>query len=180
MLRPPKPSRPFAYASPSGSHTESFRRDAATRMDTSASAVPTGQDAPEAAAPPRGDNYHLLLTRRAQHHAWLRRVRGNTLYRRTGSCLREYLRVWGPVIIAVGGHRYCCRVPGCRAVGGRWRPTARALCRDLAGGVFSHVVAAGLDPDGVMHDAVHDGVGVNPGAEALVPVLLGVLGAEHR
>jgi len=59
------------------------------------------------------------------------------------------------------------------------RPRER-LRRDLAGGVFSHVVAAGLDPDGVVHNAVHDRVGVNPRTEALVPILLGVLGAEHR
>ena len=54
---------------------------------------------------------------------------------------------------------------------------ATGLCLDLAGGVFSHIVAAGLDPDGVVHDAVHDRVGVNPRTEALVPILLGVLGA---
>ena len=57
---------------------------------------------------------------------------------------------------------------------------ATGLCLDLAGGVFSHAVAAGLDPDGVVHDTVHDRVGVNPGTETLVPILLGVLGAEHR
>ena len=57
---------------------------------------------------------------------------------------------------------------------------ARNLRLDLTGGVFSHVVAAGLDPDGVVHDAVHDRVGVDSGAEALVPVFLRVLGAEHR
>ena len=54
------------------------------------------------------------------------------------------------------------------------------LCLDLACGVFSHIVAAGLDPNGVVHDAVHDRVRVNSGAEALVPIFLGVLGAEHR
>ena len=47
------------------------------------------------------------------------------------------------------------------------------------GGVFAHVHVAGLDPEGVVDDAVHDGVGVDSGAEPLVPVLLGVLGAEH-
>ncbi|MGD8214485.1 hypothetical protein [Aestuariimicrobium sp. Y1814] len=45
----------------------------------------------------------------------------------------------------------------------------------LRGGVFAHVVGAGFDPDGVVDDAVHDGVGVDAGAEALVPVLLLVL-----
>jgi hypothetical protein len=72
---------------------------------------------------------------------------------------------------------------GCQAVARSGATGARPreqLCLDLAGGVFSHVVAAGLDPDGVVHDAVHDRVGVNAGAEALVPIFLGVLGAEHR
>ena len=49
----------------------------------------------------------------------------------------------------------------------------------LHGGVLAHVVVAGVDPDGVVHDSVHDRVGVDPGAEPLVPVFLGVLGAEH-
>jgi len=39
----------------------------------------------------------------------------------------EYLRVRGPLNIAFGGHWYCVSVPGCRAVGGHWRPTARAF-----------------------------------------------------
>jgi hypothetical protein len=41
--------------------------------------------------------------------------------------LDEYLRVWGPLNIAFGGRRYCLSVPCCRAVGGHWRPTARAV-----------------------------------------------------
>jgi hypothetical protein len=36
-------------------------------------------------------------------------------------------------------------------------------------------MAVGLDPDGVVHDAVHDRARVNPGAEVLVPVFLVVL-----
>lgn len=48
------------------------------------------------------------------------------------------------------------------------------------GGVFAHVGAAGFDPDGVVDDAVHNRVGVGPSAGSLVPVLLRVLGAEHR
>ena len=48
------------------------------------------------------------------------------------------------------------------------------------GGVFAHVHLAGLDPDGVVDDAVHDRVGVDSAAETPVPVLLRVLGAEHR
>ena len=46
-------------------------------------------------------------------------------------------------------------------------------------GVFTHVLAAGIDPDGVVHDAVHNRIGVHPGAEALIPFLLGILRAEH-
>ena len=63
-----------------------------------------------------------------------------------------------------------------------WEPPALVRrSRGLVhGGVFSHVEGAGFDPEGVVDDAVHDGVGVDSGAEALVPVLLGVLGAEHR
>lgn len=47
-------------------------------------------------------------------------------------------------------------------------------------GVLAHVVGARLDPDRVVDDPVHDRVRMNTGAEALVPVLLRVLGAEHR
>ena len=36
------------------------------------------------------------------------------------------------------------------------------------GGVLAHVDVAGLDPEGVVDDAVHDRVGVDPAAEALV------------
>ena len=92
----------------------------------------------------------------------------------------EYLRVRGPLNIAFGGRRYCLSVPGCRAVGATGARPREPLCLDLAGGVFSHVVAAGLDPDGVVHDTVHDRVGVNSGTESLMPIFLGVLGAEHR
>jgi len=76
------------------------------------------------------------------------------------------------------GIAFECRVVARSGASGA-RPR-ECLCRDLAGGVFSHVVAAGLDPDGVVHDAVHDRVGVDSRTEALVPVFLGVLGAEHR
>lgn len=44
--------------------------------------------------------------------------------------------------------------------------------------MFAHVVAAGIDPDGVVDDAVDDRVGVDAGAEALTPVTLQILGAE--
>lgn len=46
--------------------------------------------------------------------------------------------------------------------------------------VASHVVVAGAHPDGVVHDAVHDRVGVRAAPEPFVPVLLLVLGAEDR
>ena len=46
--------------------------------------------------------------------------------------------------------------------------------------MFAHVVVARFNPNGVVDDAVHDRVGVNPGAEALVAVLLLILDAEDR
>jgi hypothetical protein len=46
-------------------------------------------------------------------------------------------------------------------------------------GVLAHVAGAGLYPDGVVPDPVHDDLGVRPGSEALAPVPLRVLGAEH-
>jgi hypothetical protein len=46
--------------------------------------------------------------------------------------------------------------------------------------LLSHVVAAGLDPNGVVDDRLHDRVGVDAGPEPLVPVLLLMLRAEHR
>lgn len=39
---------------------------------------------------------------------------------------------------------------------------------------------AGIRPDGVMHDPVHNRIGVYPGPESRVPVLLRILSAEHR
>lgn len=61
----------------------------------------------------------------------------------------------------------------------RGPPTPTDVFLLLHGGVLAHVVVASIDPDGVMHDAVHDGIGVDPGAEPLVPVFFGVLGAEY-
>jgi hypothetical protein len=62
------------------------------------------------------------------------------------------------------------------AGGGRpgvWGPPAPTdVFLLLHGGVLAHVVVAGIDQDGVVHDAVHDGIGVNSGAEPLVPVFL--------
>lgn len=52
-------------------------------------------------------------------------------------------------------------------------------CRALAVGVFAHALAAGLDPDGSVHGSVHDRVGVNHGAEALVPLPSRVSGSKH-
>ena len=43
-----------------------------------------------------------------------------------------------------------------------------------------HVDLARLQPDGVMDDAVHDRIGMDPSAQPGVPVLLLVLGAEDR
>lgn len=37
-------------------------------------------------------------------------------------------------------------------------------------GVFTHVVIADIDPDGILHDAVNDRVSMDPGAEPLMPV----------
>ena len=54
-----------------------------------------------------------------------------------------------------------------------WLSTTGAPGHGLCSGearVLPHVVGAGLDPDGVVDDAVHDRVGVDSGAEALVPV----------
>lgn len=67
---------------------------------------------------------------------------------------------------------------------GGWAPSVPSLfvvvCRWLpAGGVFAHVPVAGFYPGGVVHDPVHDGVGVDAATESLVPVLLGVLGGEQ-
>lgn len=30
------------------------------------------------------------------------------------------------------------------------------------GGMFSHIVASGFYPDGVVHDPIHDGIGMYP------------------
>lgn len=45
--------------------------------------------------------------------------------------------------------------------------------------VSAHVVVAGVDGDGVVDDAVHDRVGGHVSSEPPVPVLDGVLCAEH-
>ena len=29
-------------------------------------------------------------------------------------------------------------------------------------GMFAHIVAAGFYPDGVVHDSIHDGIGMHP------------------
>ena len=58
-------------------------------------------------------------------------------------------------------------------------PVCETGWRLPAGCVFPHVVVAGFYPGGVVHDPVHDGVGVGAASESLVPVLLGVLGGEQ-
>lgn len=47
-------------------------------------------------------------------------------------------------------------------------------------GVFTHVLAAGSGPNGVVHDPVHNRIRVHPGTKPLMPILLGILRAEHR
>jgi hypothetical protein len=89
--------------------------------------------------------------------------------------LREYLKAWRPRDIGLGA--------GDIAGGGQWprvwgTPAPHRLFSRGHDGMFTHVVVAGVDPDGVVHDAVHFRIGVHPGAEPLVPVLFGVLGAE--
>ena len=62
-----------------------------------------------------------------------------------------------------------------------WLGAAGALRHELCANqhsVLPHVVGAGLDPDRVVDDTVHDRVRVNPGAEAPVPALR-LLGAER-
>ena len=46
--------------------------------------------------------------------------------------------------------------------------------------MLARVGAGGLDTDRVVHCAVHDRVGVNVGSQALMSVVLGLLGAGHR
>ena len=62
-----------------------------------------------------------------------------------------------------------------------WEPLtlSAGLLGDGESCLFPHVVGVGLDSDRVVDDAIHDRVIVNTGAEALVPVLLLILGAEH-
>ena len=86
----------------------------------------------------------------------------------------------GPLIIAVEGRSIFTL--GARGIAGERHPAGVTLTGADSvgrGGLFAHVDVARLDPDGVVDDAVHDRVGVDSGAEALVPVLLRVLGAEH-
>jgi hypothetical protein len=49
-----------------------------------------------------------------------------------------------------------------------------------AADLLAHVVASGLDPNGVVGDPVHDRVGADVGAETPVPVRLQTLRAGHR
>ena len=77
--------------------------------------------------------------------------------------------VWGPVLLPSGASDREC--------GGHWPLDGIALRG--RGDVFAHVGATGVDPDRVVDDPVHDRVGVDASAEAVVPVFLRVLGAEH-
>lgn len=49
-----------------------------------------------------------------------------------------------------------------------------------AGGVLAHVGVPGLYPDRAMHNTVHDRVSMHVTSEAFMPMLLLILGAEHR
>lgn len=40
--------------------------------------------------------------------------------------------------------------------------TRRAVSLLAHGDVLQHVVGAGVDPDGVVHDSVHDRIGITP------------------
>lgn len=56
--------------------------------------------------------------------------------------------VWDPAVLPVGA-----------IVGGRGiHQLAQATFLRVDAGVFSHVVGSGIYPDGVVHDAVHDGI----------------------
>lgn len=57
---------------------------------------------------------------------------------------------------------------------------ARPCAISALGHGLAHVGLPGPHPDAVVHDPVHDRVGVHPAAEPGVPVLLAVLGAEDR
>lgn len=70
------------------------------------------------------------------------------------------------IIRRLGGHRIS-RVGAIGIAGGGQCPLvlgplapADVLSR-VHGGVLTHVVAACIEPDGVVHDSVHDGVGVH-------------------
>jgi len=62
----------------------------------------------------------------------------------------------------------------------RFVPAALGRGRGPQGHALAHVVAAGVQEYGVVDYAVHDRVGVDAAAEALVPVLALVLGGEQR
>lgn len=70
----------------------------------------------------------------------------------------EYLKAWGPLDRVAGGRGSCRWGPGAAGVGATG---PQRLFSPVHRGVFTHVVVAGVDPDGVVHDAVHDRVGVH-------------------
>lgn len=62
-------------------------------------------------------------------------------------------------------------------VGSHW--LSHAFLEHYSCLVFSHVEGAGLDPRRVVNDAIHDRISMDAAAEAGVPVLFRILGAEH-
>ena len=90
------------------------------------------------------------------------------------------------------GHRFCeghdsVSIEGSKATRYRLRGPPimpfwgrRLLSYWFRIGLSSHIASACIDPDGILHDAIHDRIGVDPGTESLVPVLLRVLSTEHR
>lgn len=97
---------------------------------------------------------------------WIWTYLANLDYRMS-ICSLEHCRISrnGTVDIALG-HR------------GRQGPRCFFIATGLSA-VLPHVGLAHVDPDRVVHDPVHDGVGVHPAAESRVPVLLLELGAEY-
>ncbi len=89
----------------------------------------------------------------------------------TAWALRKYLEPWAPLRIAVGRQS----IFTVEAVGTPVSATPRARRSrvhpaDAAAVLYAHLDVAGLDPAGVVDDAVYVRVGLDPSAEALAPV----------
>lgn len=46
--------------------------------------------------------------------------------------------------------------------------------------LLAHIMSACVEPDCVVHNVIHDRIGMYTGTKALVPVPLRILGTEHR